>query len=75
MFDAWFRKSKGPDQPLARWLYGGAPAGKAAQPDSAGVFPESVAQPTHEFELCLYKGGEVNYVSMDELPFAYKVLE
>ena len=46
-----------------------------AQPESAGIFPESVAQPTHEFELCLYSGGEMNYVSMDESPFSYDVLE
>ena len=42
---------------------------------SAGIFPESVAQPTHEFELCLHSGGEMNYVSMDESPFSREVLE
>ena len=46
LFAAWIAHAKDPDEPLARWLKSGAPAGITAQPECVGIFPESRAPPT-----------------------------
>ena len=75
LFGGWIRSAGDPDVPLGRWLHGGAPAGITAHRESVGIFPVSEAAPSQEFELALWQGGEVNYTSMDESPFADGVLQ
>ena len=74
LIKAWIHRSKDPDTPLAEWLRNGAPAGITRQPANVGIFPTSEAPPSQEFSLAFWDGSEVNYVSMDDSPFAQEVL-
>ena len=76
LFVAWQRKAKDPDVALVRWLLEGAPAGIEKHPESLGIFPQSEAAPSKDFELSFATGyADFNYTSMDESPYSQEVLD
>ena len=59
-----------------RWLLEGAPAGIQRHPESLGIFPQSEAAPSKDFELSFATGyADFNYTSMDESPYSQEVLD